>query len=111
MIGIKCRVIRFISEIFILDIGADIFILDPWLVDEYRYREYATVTNLIILNGITTIIDCFIIAIINIISLIRLILGGAAILAHENINHHIEIFGIIDIIPLVSRILRVDVIL
>jgi hypothetical protein len=39
-----------------------------------------------------------------------LILGGAAIFAHENINHHIDIFGMIDIIPFVNRILRVDVI-
>lgn len=67
--------------------------------------------NLINLNGMITIIDCFIIAIINIISLIKLILGGAAIFAHENINHHIDIFGMIDIIPLVNKILRVDVIL
>jgi hypothetical protein len=49
-------------------------------------------------------------AIINIISLIKLILGGAAIFAHENMNHHIDIFGIMDIMPLVKRILRVDVI-
>jgi hypothetical protein len=49
-------------------------------------------------------------AIISMISLIKLILGGAAIFAHENMNHHIDIFGIIDIIPFDSRILRVDVI-
>lgn len=66
--------------------------------------------NLINLSGITTINDCFIMAIINIISLIKLILGGAAMFAHENMNHHIDIFGIMDIIPLVKRILRVDVI-
>ena len=67
--------------------------------------------NLINLNGITTAIDCFIAATINIISPIGLILGGAAIFAHENINHHIDIFGAKDMIPLVKRILRVDVIL
>lgn len=49
-------------------------------------------------------------AIISIISLIKLILGGAAMFAHENINHHIDILGMIDIIPFDRRILRVDVI-
>jgi len=64
--------------------------------------------KLIIAKGMITIIDCFMIAIISIISLIRLILGGAAMFAHVNINHHIDMFGIIDIIPLVRIILRVD---
>jgi hypothetical protein len=45
--------------------------------------------------------------VINIISLIRLIVGGAAILAAMYINQKNEIVGLIDRIPLVKNILRV----
>lgn len=45
------------------------------------------------------------------ISLIRLILGGAAIFAQQNINHHNESIGITVKNPFVSIILRVWVIL
>lgn len=46
-------------------------------------------------------------AVINIISLRRLIDGGAAMFAHENINHHMDRIGEVDKIPLVNAILRV----
>jgi hypothetical protein len=50
------------------------------------------------------------IEVINIISLNRLIVGGAAMLLAVNINHHIVKIGIKDIIPLVIYRLRVEVI-
>lgn len=49
-------------------------------------------------------------AVINVISLNRLIEGGAAIFAAVNINHHIVIIGLMVIRPLVRNILRVWVI-
>jgi len=55
-------------------------------------------------------IDCLIIAVIKKISLIRLILGGAAMLAQQNINHQNAIVGMIVNIPFVNTILRVSVI-
>lgn len=69
-------------------------------------REYATVKNLISLIGMTVIIDWLTVLVINIISLIRLILGGAAMLALQDRNHHIDDSGRIDINPFVSAILR-----
>lgn len=92
------------------EIGADIFINGPCLVVEYRYREYATVINLINLRGRMIYIDWLIIAVIKKISLIRLILGGAAIFAQQNINHQKAIVGIIVNMPFVKTILRVIVI-
>lgn len=38
-IGIKCSVNRIISDDLICGTGADIFIVGPWFVVEYRYRE------------------------------------------------------------------------
>ena len=52
------------------------------------------------------LIDCLIVLVINRISLIRLILGGAAIFALHDKNHHIDESGIIDIRPFVREILR-----
>lgn len=69
-------------------------------------REYATVRNLISLIGITVIIDWLIVLEISKISLIRLILGGAAMLALHDKNHHIDESGRIDISPFVRAILR-----
>jgi hypothetical protein len=66
--------------------------------------------NLISLSGIIIYIDCLIIAVIRKISLIRLILGGAAIFAQQNINHQKAIVGMIVSIPLVNTMLRVIVI-
>lgn len=45
------------------------------------------------------------------ISLIKLILGGAAMFAQQNMNHQNEIIGIIDRSPFVSVSLRVIVML
>jgi len=45
--------------------------------------------------------------VINIISLNKLIEGGAAILIDANINHHMDIVGIIIIMPFIKNILRV----
>jgi len=50
------------------------------------------------------------VVVIKIISLSRLIDGGAAIFVAVNINHHILIIGLIVIRPLVKNILRVLVI-
>ena len=54
--------------------------------------------------------ECLIILVISIISLIKLILGGAAIFAQQNKNHHNDNTGIMVNIPFVSVILRVCVI-
>jgi len=50
------------------------------------------------------------VVVIKVISLRRLIDGGAAILAAVNKNHHIVIVGLIVISPFVRNILRVCVI-
>lgn len=110
IIGIKCSVNNIISDILIYEIGAVIFINGPCLVVAYKYNEYATVINLISLKGMIMYIDCLIIAVIKKISLIRLILGGAAMLAQQNINHQNAIVGMIVNIPFVNTILRVSVI-
>jgi hypothetical protein len=55
-------------------------------------------------------IDLVIVVVIKVISLSKLIDGGAAIFAAVNINHHIVIIGLIVINPLVKNILRVCVI-
>lgn len=109
-IGIIWRVNSTISDVRILGIGAAILNVGPWFVAEYKYREYATVMNLIIANGIIIHDECLIILVISIISLIKLILGGAAMFAQQNRNHHKDKIGIIVNIPLVSVILRVWVI-
>lgn len=54
--------------------------------------------------------DLVIVAVIKMISLSKLIDGGAAILVAVNKNHHILIMGLIVIKPLVRNILRVLVI-
>ncbi len=91
-------------------IGADIFIVGPWFVVEYRYSEYATVINLIIANGMVIHSECLMIDVIRKISLIKLILGGAAMFAQQNRNHHSDSIGITVRNPFVSIILRVSVI-
>ena len=59
---------------------------------------------------IEEIVDFLKIAVNKIISLNRLIDGGAAIFQAEKINHHIDRIGNDTIIPLVKYILRVWVI-
>lgn len=78
----------------------------PWFSAVYMNNEYPTVKNLINPIGIIVIADCLIILVINRISLIRLILGGAAILAPHAKNHHIVDSGRTAINPFVSEILR-----
>jgi len=68
------------------------------------------VKNLTIEIRIIDSVDLDIIEVINMISLSRLIDGGAAIFAAVNKNHHIDIVGAIIISPLVRNILRVCVI-
>lgn len=80
------------------------------MIVAYRYREYATVINLISLSGRVFIIEYLIDLVIKKISLSRLILGGAAMLAQQNINHHIDRAGMITKSPLVRVTLRVFVI-
>lgn len=82
----------------------------PCCVEEYINREYVAVRNLNIPKGISVEVDVDRIDVINIISLNRLIDGGAAMFAHTNKNHHIEITGVAVSIPLVKVILRVLVI-
>lgn len=55
-------------------------------------------------------VDLVNVVVIKIISLSRLIDGGAAIFVAVNINHHIDMIGLIVISPLVKNILRVCVI-
>jgi len=79
-------------------------------VVENIWSEYAAVKNLTIEIKTKEIVDFDIIAVISIISLRRLIEGGAAIFAAVNRNHHIDIIGVSAINPLVRNILRVCVI-
>jgi hypothetical protein len=53
------------------------------------------------------IIDFVSVVVIKVISLRRLIDGGAAMLAAVNKNHHIVMIGLMVISPLVKNILRV----
>lgn len=71
------------------------------------WREYIAVRNLTRPSNGTKYRDLDRVAVINIISLSKLIEGGAAIFAAVNINHHMVIVGLIDINPLVKNILRV----
>jgi hypothetical protein len=79
----------------------------PCCVEAYIFREYAAARNLMIIIRIAEIVDFLKIAVRRIISLIKLMDGGAAIFHAEKINHHIDKIGKDDIIPLVRNILRV----
>lgn len=74
------------------------------------WREYAAVKNLIKETNKIDAKENDKIDEIKIISLRRLIDGGAAILAPVNKNHHKVIMGLIHIRPLVRNMLRVWVI-
>lgn len=76
----------------------------------YKFNEYAAAKKLMIIIKIDVIIDLLIIAVSKIISLSKLIDGGAAIFHAEKINHHIDKIGRADIIPFVKYMLRVCVI-
>lgn len=73
-------------------------------------REYAAVINLISEIAMIDESEVDRIAVINIISLRRLIEGGAAIFAPVNRNHHKVIVGPTHISPFVRKMLRVLVI-
>lgn len=81
----------------------------PWLIDANKCSEYATVKNLISINGINIVIEEGNAAVISIISLRRLIEGGAAMFAHTIRNHHMDRMGQAASRPLVNAILRVCV--
>jgi len=73
----------------------------------YICSEYIAVRNLTNLSSGIIYRDLLNAAVINIISLRRLIDGGAAILAAVKINHHIVMIGLMVISPFVRNILRV----
>lgn len=82
----------------------------PCCVEAYKFSEYAAARNLMIMIRIEVIVDFLRIAVRRIISLNKLIDGGAAIFHAEKINHHIVRIGSVVIIPFVRYILRVWVI-
>ncbi len=63
--------------------------------------------NLTAITGSASASLCEIIPVISMISLNRLIDGGAAIFALTNRNHHIDIIGSLTKIPLVRLMFRV----
>lgn len=83
------------------------FLICPCWVVVYMWREYIAVRNLTSASNGMKYRDLDRVAVINIISLSKLIEGGAAIFAAVNINHHMVIVGLIVINPLVKNILRV----
>ncbi len=82
----------------------------PCWVAEYMWSEYAAVKNLINEIKIKDMVDLERIEVISMISLSKLIDGGAAILAAVKRNHHMVMIGATVISPLVRNILRVWVI-
>lgn len=110
IIGVRCISTKEKSLDFTLISEFVAVIVVPWFIDVYIYKEYAAVKNLtslsiIILHEVEDIIE-----VINIISLSKLIVGGAAMFLAVNRNHHIVRDGIRTITPLVIYSLRVDVI-
>jgi hypothetical protein len=98
------------SFIFIVNIG---FVKDgrcPCCVEAYIFREYAAAINLISIIKIDNTIDLLKIAVKSIISLNKLIDGGAAIFQAVNKNHQADKIGNEVMIPLVKYMLRVCVI-
>jgi len=73
----------------------------------YKYKEYTTVVNLNVASATTKIMFLESTPEISIISLRRLIDGGAAILALISRNHNKVILGEIINNPLVRTMLRV----
>lgn len=65
------------------------------------------VKNVISISGKIRAMDHDIILVINMISLSKLIDGGAAILIAQKINHHLDIIGDIKYIPFIRNSLRV----
>lgn len=98
------------SFVFIEDKGLVKLLTCPCWVVVYMWREYIAVRNLTSLSSGINIVDLDIVQVIRIISLNRLIDGGAAIFVAVHTNHHMVIIGLIVINPLVKNILRVCVI-
>lgn len=73
----------------------------------YRNKEYAAARNLIALMVITEVNEYERILVRRMISPRRLIEGGAAIFAAENINHQKVMAGNSIVIPFVMNMLRV----
>jgi hypothetical protein len=82
----------------------------PCCVEVYRNREYAAAIKLIIAMRAEEIKEYDRILVRRIISPIKFIEGGAAMLAAENINHQKDIAGNNIIMPFVMNILRVCVV-
>ena len=101
---------KYMSFIFMLFIGLENEGIWPCCVDEYMLSEQAAAKNLIIIKNKADTVDLDKTEVSRIISLIRLIDGGAAIFQAVNKNHHIVNVGQIVISPLVKYILRVCVI-
>jgi hypothetical protein len=105
--GIQCNSIR--ENLVFLSVlkGLIYFGLPPCWLAEYKYILYSAARNLIRPKGNRKYLDLKIIEGKIIISPRRLILGGAAILITQNINHHIDNIGINSKIPFVKNKLRV----
>ena len=104
--GIKCSKIVVFEFLFSVKYVFEDVGFAPWFSAVYINSEYPTVKNLINLIGIITDIDCLIVPVISRISLIKLILGGAAMFALHAKNHHIDDSGNTAVNPFVSEILR-----
>jgi hypothetical protein len=76
-------------------------------MEVYMYKEYAAVKNLVRPRRISLVDDILRIDVISIISLIKLIDGGAAIFLAVKRNHHIVSVGDSTIMPFVKNSLRV----
>ena len=96
-----------ISLIFIVLSGLENDVSHPCCVDAYIFKEYAADRKLTSIRGIIEQLDEATIVVINIISLKRLIDGGAAIFHAVNKNHHIVSMGAVDNRPFVKYMLRV----
>jgi hypothetical protein len=110
MIGYKCARRRDRSFDFIVCSGLINELGCPCCTVEYMTREYAAVKNLSIPTKISALREKDITLVIRTISLIRLIVGGDAMLVAVNRNQNMAIIGEIDIIPFDRYILRVWVI-
>lgn len=84
---------------FIGEVGLNIELMNPWLILVYRMSEYAAARYLMTINGTITE-KCDKEAQSRVISAIRLIEGGAAMLAAHIENHSSAILGAVIWIPL-----------
>lgn len=109
IIGMMCIESKYISFIFILFMGLENEGICPCWVDEYIFREYAAAKKLIVIRNSADEVDLDKTEVRRIISLIKLIDGGAAIFQAVKRNHHMVKVGQTVISPLVKYILRVCV--